>query len=75
MKKGKQKRGQNVTRGGGHHRTFFNPNLPGPHITIKWTMHTDKLSTKCHLCAYLQAGWLNMRVLGLVIHDSKGSQR
>ena len=54
---------------------YFNPNLPGPQITWKWTMHTDKLTTKCHLCAYLQARWLNVQDLGLATHDIEGSQR
>ena len=27
-------------------------NLPGPQITWKWTMHTDKLTTKCHICLH-----------------------
>ena len=48
------------------------PNLPGPQITWKWTMHTDKLTTKCHLCAYLYALWLNGWD---PIQDSKGYQR
>ena len=26
--------------------------LPGPQITWKWTMHTDKLTTKCHICQH-----------------------
>ena len=26
--------------------------LPGPQITWKWTMHTDKLTTKCHICLH-----------------------
>ena len=54
---------------------FFSPNLSGPQITCKWTMHTDKLTTKCHLCAYLPAGWLYVQDLGLASHDCEGSQR
>ena len=38
-------------------------------------MHTYKLTTKCHLCAYLYAMWLNVWDMGLAIHDSRGSQR
>ena len=26
--------------------------LLGPQITWKWTMHTDKLTTKCHICLH-----------------------
>ena len=26
--------------------------LPGPQITWKWIMHTDKLTTKCHICLH-----------------------
>ena len=33
-------------------------------------MHTYKLTTKCHLCAYLYALWPNVWDLGLAIHDS-----
>ena len=55
------KKGHNVTLGGrgGPPILFFSPSLPGPQIPWKWTMHPDKLSTTCHLCAYLQAGWVN----------------
>ena len=63
-------------RGGGGLPQFINFSLilPGPQITWKWTMHTNKLTTKCHLCVYLQAGWLNVQDLGLAIHHSEGSQ-
>ena len=37
-------------------------------------MNTDKLSTKCHLCAYLQAGWLNVQDLGLAIRNCEGAK-
>ena len=47
---------------------FFSPNLPGPYITCKWAMHTYKLTTKCHFCAYLYALWLDMWDMGLAIH-------
>ena len=52
---------------------LFGPNLPGPQITWKWALHTDKLSIKCHLWAYLKAGWLNVQDLGPAIHNSEGS--
>ena len=38
-------------------------------------MHTEKLSTKCNLCAYLQAGGLSVQDLGLAIHNIEGSRR
>ena len=38
-------------------------------------MHTYKLTTKCNLCAYLYALWLNVWELGLAIHGGRGSQR
>ena len=38
-------------------------------------MHTYKLTTKCHLCAYLYALGLNMWDMGLAIHDSRGSPK
>ena len=31
-------------------------------------MHTYKLTTKCHFCAYLYALWLDMWDMGLAIH-------
>ena len=74
-KKNGTKKGENVIQGGGvTPSTFFSPNLPEPQIIQKWTMHTDKLTTTCHLCAYLYALWLNLWDLGLAIHDSEGSQ-
>ena len=53
----------------------FNPNLPGPQFTWKWTMHTDKLTTKYHNCLHTcKYGGFNVQDLGLAIHDSEGSQ-
>ena len=72
------KKGHNVTLGEGAGSPpvpFFSPNLPGPQITSKWTMHTDKFSITCHICAYLPARWLNVQDLGLASHDSEGSQQ
>ena len=37
-------------------------------------MHTDKLTTKCHLCAYLPAGWLYVQDLGLAIRNCEGAK-
>ena len=50
------------------------PNLPGPQITWKWTMHTDKLTPKCHVYAYcgLMCGiwdWQSM-----IVRDLNDSQ-
>ena len=40
-------------RGGGLPQFIhFSLILPGPQITWKWTMHTDKLTTKCHICLH-----------------------
>ena len=40
--------------GGGSLPQFihFSLILPGPQITWKWTMYTDKLTTKCHICLF-----------------------
>ena len=42
------------TGGGGGLPQFINFSLilPGPQITWKWTIHTDKLTTKCHICLH-----------------------
>ena len=70
------KKGNNVTLGEGRvtASTFFSPNLPGPQITWKWTMHTDKLSTKCHLWAYLQAGCRIWDWQSTIVKDLNDSQ-
>ena len=54
-KKKTVEKGDNVTLGGGGGSPpipFFSPNLPGPQITWKCTMYTDKLTTKCHICLH-----------------------
>ena len=53
-KNGKKKRTMSVRggRGGLPHFMNFSLILPGPQITWKWTMHTDKLTTKCHICLH-----------------------
>ena len=78
IKKNGKKRSQCDPRGGvggSPPIPFFSPNLPGPKINGKWTMHTDKFSTTCHICAYLPARWLNVQDLGLASHDSEGSEQ
>ena len=64
-KKNGKKSGQCPYGGGLPQFINFNLILPGAQITWKWTMHTDKLTTKCHLCAYLQAGLHNVQELAL----------
>ena len=53
-KKNGQKSGQCPYGGGGGLPQFINFSLilPGPQITWKWTIHTDKLTTKCHICLH-----------------------
>ena len=71
------KKADNVRTGGGGglpQFIHFSLILPGPQITWKWTLHTDKFTTKCHLRAHLQEVWLNVQDLELIIHDSEGSQ-
>ena len=48
------KKADNVRTGGEGLPQFINFSLilPGPQITWKWTMHTDKLTTKCHICLH-----------------------
>ena len=47
------KKADNVHTGGGLPQFIhFSLILPGPQITWKWTMHTDKLTTKCHICLH-----------------------
>ena len=54
MRKTVKKSGQCPYGGGGGLPQFINFSLilPGPQITWKWTMHTDKLTTKCHICQH-----------------------
>ena len=75
-KKNGQKSGQCPYGAGGGLPQFINFSLilPGPQITWKWTIHTDKLTTKCHIC--LQGGlmcgiwyWQSM-----IVKDLKDSQ-
>ena len=49
VKNGKKTR-QCLNRGGLPQFIHFSLNLPGPQITWKRTMHTDKLTTICHIC-------------------------
>ena len=53
-KKNGQKSGQCPYGGEGGLPQFINFSLilPGPQITWKWTIHTDKLTTKCHICLH-----------------------
>ena len=46
-----KKRGDKVTLGGEGvtPSTLFSPDLPGPQMPWKWTMHTDKFNTKWHI--------------------------
>ena len=53
-KKNGKKSGQCPYGGEGGLPQFINFSLilPGPQITWKWTIHTDKLTTKCHICLH-----------------------
>ena len=51
-KKNGKKSGQCPYGGGLPQFIHFSLILPGPQITWKWTMHTDKLTTKCHICLH-----------------------
>ena len=53
-KKNGKKSGQCPYGAGGGLPQFINFSLilPGPQITWKWTIHTDKLTTKCHICLH-----------------------
>ena len=58
--------------------TFFSPSLPGPQITWKWTMHTENLTTKCHICLHIcKQGGLMCRIWdwqSTIVKDLNDSQ-